>query len=217
MGALQTKRRPVSPARRKRIFKARDGICGYCGEAIGGHYETGHLPPLARGGARTTTAATPCRCTSSATGSRPSAASAGGKGDVHRIAKVRRVRIPQSDGWQRADGFPCLSGTSRALASTGGHLIQATDPPEPVLEGRVEASLDPRPQLRRDHWSVLVPIRERCEGGADLSSPRSARRAMPTSARRAEQAAVVRMARSAPPCRMPPSVAWPGQGSSGSR
>ncbi len=51
MGALQTKRRPVSPARRKRIFKARDGIFGYCGKAIGGPYETGHLPPLARGGA----------------------------------------------------------------------------------------------------------------------------------------------------------------------
>ena len=51
MGALQTKRRPVSPARRKWIFSAHDGICRYCEEPIEGHFEIDHVLPLALGGA----------------------------------------------------------------------------------------------------------------------------------------------------------------------
>ena len=51
MPSRQTKRRPMTPARRKRIFEAHDGICGYCQKPIDDAYEIDHLVPLALGGA----------------------------------------------------------------------------------------------------------------------------------------------------------------------
>ena len=50
MPSRQTKRRPMTPARRRLIFEAHDGICGYCRKPIDGAYEIDHLVPLALGG-----------------------------------------------------------------------------------------------------------------------------------------------------------------------
>ena len=55
------------------------------------------------------------------------------------------------------------------------------------------------------------------DSGAGWPPPRSARRAVPMSAQRAEQATPAGTARPAAPCRRPPSVARPGQGWSDSR
>ena len=38
-------------ARRRRVFEAHDGICGYCEEPIDGPFEIDHPLPLALGGA----------------------------------------------------------------------------------------------------------------------------------------------------------------------
>ena len=51
MPSRQTKRRPMTQARRRRILEAHDGICGYCEKPIEGAYEIDHVLPLARGGA----------------------------------------------------------------------------------------------------------------------------------------------------------------------
>ncbi len=52
MGMVKTKRRSMSPARRRRIFSAHDGVCGYCHELIedGAAFEIDHAVPLALGG-----------------------------------------------------------------------------------------------------------------------------------------------------------------------
>ena len=51
MPSRQTKRRPMTPARRRRILEAHDGICGYCKRPIDGDYVIDHVVPLAHGGA----------------------------------------------------------------------------------------------------------------------------------------------------------------------
>ena len=97
MAALQTKRRPMTPARRKRIFEARDGICGYCEEPIDGTYEIDHLLPLALGGADDdggNTVPMHVECHRLKTFGRKRRREAG---DVHRIAKIRRVRVSRGD------------------------------------------------------------------------------------------------------------------------
>ena len=51
MGMVKTKRRSMTPARRKRIFLAHGGVCGFCHEEIDpcGGYEIDHEIPLALG------------------------------------------------------------------------------------------------------------------------------------------------------------------------
>ena len=99
MAALQFKRRPMTPARRKRIFEARDGICGSCGEPIDGPYEMiDHLLPLALGGADDdggNTVPMHVECHRIKTFGRKHRREGG---DFHRIAKVRRVRMSRGDG-----------------------------------------------------------------------------------------------------------------------
>ena len=48
-----TKRRPMTPARRARLFDAHAGVCGWCHEQIedGQAWEIDHAVPLALGGA----------------------------------------------------------------------------------------------------------------------------------------------------------------------
>ena len=48
-----TRRRPMTPARRARIFARHAGLCGWCHEQIGGGqaWEVDHATPLALGGA----------------------------------------------------------------------------------------------------------------------------------------------------------------------
>ena len=52
MAMVKTKRRSMSAARRKRIFAAHGGVCGFCHEEIDpcGGYEIDHEIPLALGG-----------------------------------------------------------------------------------------------------------------------------------------------------------------------
>ena len=98
MAALQTKRRAMTPARRKRIFEARDGICGYCEEPIDGPYEIDHLLPLALGGADDdggNTVPMHVECHRIKTFGRKRRREGG---DIHRIAKARRARKSRGDG-----------------------------------------------------------------------------------------------------------------------
>jgi len=98
MAALQTKRRPMTPARRKRIFEACDGICGYCEEPIDGPYEIDHLLPLALGGADDdggNTVPMHVECHRIKTFGRKRRREGG---DIHRIAKARRARKSRGDG-----------------------------------------------------------------------------------------------------------------------
>ncbi len=98
MAALLTKRRPMTPARRKRIFEARDGICGYCEKPIDGPYEIDYLLPLALGGADDdggNTVPMHVECHRIKTFGRKRRREGGG---ARRSAKVRRVRMSRDDG-----------------------------------------------------------------------------------------------------------------------
>ena len=98
MAALQTKRRPMTPARRKRTFEAHDGICAYCEEPIDGVFEIDHLLPLALGGADddgSNTVPMYVECHRLKTFGRKRRREGG---DVHRIAKIRRIRMSRSNG-----------------------------------------------------------------------------------------------------------------------
>ena len=90
---------PMTPARRKRIFEAHDGICAYCEEPIDGPFEIDTCCRW-RSAGRMTTAAIRCRCTSNATASRHLAAGADGRvgGDANRIAKIRCIRMSRGVG-----------------------------------------------------------------------------------------------------------------------
>ena len=52
MGMVKTRRRSMTPARRKRIFLAHGGVCGFCHEEIpaGEPFEIDHEVPLSLGG-----------------------------------------------------------------------------------------------------------------------------------------------------------------------
>ena len=92
----------MTPARRKRIFEAHDGICGYCEEPIDGPFEIDHLLPLALGGADDdggNTVPMHVECHRLKTFGRKRRREGG---DVHRIAKVRRVLTSRSDGPPRS-------------------------------------------------------------------------------------------------------------------
>ena len=87
----------MTPARRRRIFEAHDGIDRYCEVPIGGPYETDHLLPLARGGADDdggNTVPMHVECHRLKTFGRKRRREGG---DARRIAKVRRARVSRSD------------------------------------------------------------------------------------------------------------------------
>ena len=101
MSSLQTKRRPMTPARRRRIFETHDGLCGYCRKPIEGAYEIDHLVPLALGGADDdggNTVPMHPDCHRIKTFGRRRHREGG---DARRIAKMRRIRVSRSDGPQR--------------------------------------------------------------------------------------------------------------------
>ncbi len=52
MAMVRTKRRAMTPARRRRIFEAHDGVCGWCHELIEDdrRWDVDHAAPLALGG-----------------------------------------------------------------------------------------------------------------------------------------------------------------------
>ena len=94
MPSLQTKRRPMTPARRRRIFEAHDGIFGYCRKPI----EIDHVVPLALGGADDgggNTVPMHVDCHRIKTFGRRRHREGG---DARRIAKLRRIRVSRSDG-----------------------------------------------------------------------------------------------------------------------
>ena len=87
----------MTPARRKRIFDAHDGICGYCEEPIDGAYEIDHLLPLALGGSDDdggNTVPMHVECHRIKTFGRKRSREGG---DSRRIAKIRRVRMSRDD------------------------------------------------------------------------------------------------------------------------
>ena len=88
----------MTPAHCKRIHDARDGICGYCEEPIDGPFEIDHLLPLALGGVDDdggNTVPMHAECHRLKTFGRKRRRAGG---DVHRIAKVRRIRMSRGDG-----------------------------------------------------------------------------------------------------------------------
>ena len=98
MPALQTRRRSMTPARRRRIFEARDGICIFCEKPIEGPYEIDHLLPLALGGADDdggNTVPMHPECHRIKTFGRPRHRDGG---DAKRIAKIRRMRRKRGRG-----------------------------------------------------------------------------------------------------------------------
>ena len=92
MPALQTRRRSMTPARRRRIFEARGGVCAFCEKLIEGPYEIDHLLPLVLGGADDdggNTVPMHPECHRIKTFGRPRHRDGG---DAKRIAKIRRMR-----------------------------------------------------------------------------------------------------------------------------
>ena len=98
MPALQTRRRSMTPARRRRIFEARGGICAFCDKPIEGPYDIDHLLPLALGGADDdggNTVPMHPECHRIKTFGRPRHRDGG---DAKRIAKIRRMRRKRGRG-----------------------------------------------------------------------------------------------------------------------
>ena len=116
MPSLQTKRRPMTPARRRRIFEAHDRICGYYRKLIEGAYESDQVVPLALRGAGDdggNTVPMHVDCHRVKTIGRPHHWEGG---DARRIAKTRRVRMSRSDSPPRL---------RRSL--TPPHLVRSPD------------------------------------------------------------------------------------------
>ena len=91
----------MTPAHRKRILVAHDGVCGYCEEPIDGPFEIDHLLPLSLGGAvddggNTAPMHLECHRLKTFGRKRPREG-----GDIHRIAKMRRIRVSRGDGSPR--------------------------------------------------------------------------------------------------------------------
>ena len=106
----------MTSARRKRIFEAHDGICAYCGEPIDGPYDIDHLLSLALGGAEDdggNTVPMHVECRRLKTFGRKRRREGG---DVHRIAKIRRVRMSRGDVSSR-----------RRRSLTHPHLVRSPD------------------------------------------------------------------------------------------
>ena len=89
----------MTPARRKRIFEAHDGICAYCEEPIDGPFEIDYLLPLALGGADDdggNTVPMHVECHRLKTFGRRRRRRVGG--DANRIAKIRCIRMSRGVG-----------------------------------------------------------------------------------------------------------------------
>ena len=117
MPALQTRRRSMTPARRRRIFEARGGICAFCDKPIEGPYEIDHLLPLALGGADDdggNTVPMHPECHRIKTFGRPRHRDGG---DAKRIAKIRRMRRKRGRGQAGPRGAP--ADTRRPNGSVG--------------------------------------------------------------------------------------------------
>ena len=105
MPPLRTRRRSMTPARRRRIFEARGGVCAFCDKPIEGPYEIDHLLPLALGGADDdggNTVPMHPECHRIKTFGRPRHRDGG---DAKRIAKIRRMRRKRG----RGQAGPCRS------------------------------------------------------------------------------------------------------------
>ncbi|MXX22442.1 MAG: HNH endonuclease [Rhodospirillales bacterium] len=106
----------MTPAHRKRIFEAHDGICGYCEKPIDGPFEVDHLLPLALSGADDdggNTVPMHVECHQLKTFGRKRRREGC---DVHRIPTTRRTRM------SRVDGPPW---SCRSL--THPHLVRSPD------------------------------------------------------------------------------------------
>ena len=130
MAIITTKRRSMSPARRRRIFTAHASVCGWCHEAIGEGeaYEIDHAVPLWFGGADDDGPnAYPIHegCHKRKTyGSRQAT---GRRADVSSIAKTKRLRARRL-GLGRGQAIP---SDRSPLAPPGGRhrgLARAASP-----------------------------------------------------------------------------------------
>ena len=84
-----TKRKPLTPTQRLRLFEAHKGLCGICGAQIraGEQWIDEHIIPLGLGGSNDLTNRAPAhvQCAHSKTH--------GSQGDVAKIAKAKRQKM----------------------------------------------------------------------------------------------------------------------------